>query len=76
VLGGGRLPKACDGDIIKLCGHEGLLQVNADLDSREPVAAPSPHIGTGRELFAFMRHGADNAEHGGSAMLAGMDGVL
>ncbi len=26
--------------------------------------------GTGRELFAFMRHGADGAEQGASAMLA------
>ncbi|WP_037503063.1 phosphogluconate dehydratase [Sphingomonas jaspsi] len=76
ALGGGPLSKVRDGDMIKLCGHSGTLQVHADLDSREPVPPPPPHIGTGRELFAFMRHGADNAEHGGSAMLAGMDGML
>ena len=36
-------------------------------------AAPPPPLGTGRELFAFMRHGADDAEHGASAMLAAME---
>jgi phosphogluconate dehydratase len=76
ALGGGPLSKVMDGDIIKLCGHDGILEVKADLDSRQPVSPPPPPVGTGRELFAFMRHGADNAEHGGSAMLAGMDGVL
>ncbi len=76
ALGGGPLSKVRDGDVIFLCGHDGILLARADLDSREAADSPPPPIGTGRELFAFMRHGADNAEHGGSAMLAGMDAVL
>jgi phosphogluconate dehydratase len=39
-------------------------------DAREDAVAPPPPFGTGRELFAFMRHGADGAERGASAMLA------
>ena len=35
-----------------------------------PAEAPPPETGTGRELFAFMRHGSDGAEQGASAMLA------
>ena len=31
---------------------------------------PEPEQGTGRELFAMFRHLADEAEKGGSAMLA------
>jgi hypothetical protein len=32
----------------------------------------------GRELFGFMRHGANDAEHGASAMLAalGTEGMI
>lgn len=59
-----------DGDVIKLCGQEGLLTVNADLAGREPVQAPAEHMGMGRELFAMLRRHADGAEQGGSAMLA------
>ena len=36
---------------------------------------PPPPLGTGRELFALFRHGADEAERGGSAMLAAMDAL-
>ncbi len=76
ALGGGPLSKVRDGDIIKLCGHEGILACFADLDARDPAPPPPAPLGTGRELFAFMRHGADNAEHGGSTMLAHMEGRL
>jgi phosphogluconate dehydratase len=40
------------------------------------LARPRPHAGTGRELFAFMRAGASEAEQGGSAMLAAMEATL
>ncbi len=70
ALGGGPLAYVQDGDVIRLCGHDGTLEVLADLSGR--TAAPPPHIedGMGRELFAMMRAGADGAEHGASAMLA------
>jgi phosphogluconate dehydratase len=37
---------------------------------RAPAPTPVAHMGTGRELFAMMRATADEAEKGGSAMLA------
>ena len=76
ALGGGPLSRVRDGDVIKLCGHDGHLDVAADLDARDPAPAPKPAHGTGRELFAFMRRTADDAEHGGSAMLAAMEADL
>jgi phosphogluconate dehydratase len=66
----GPLAYVQDGDIIKLCAHEGTLEIRADLSARQPAPAPAPAQGTGRELFAMMRLGADGAEKGGSAMLA------
>ena len=70
ALGGGPLALVQDGDIIRLCGHDGVLEVKADLSGRT-AAEPAPvEDGLGRELFAMMRHNADGAEQGGSAMLA------
>jgi len=72
----GPLARLRDGDVIKLCGHDGVIEtVGVDLDEREPAAAPPPPIGTGRELFAFMRATADDAERGASAMLHAMEEV-
>ena len=59
-----------DGDIIRLCAVTGTLEVLADLSSRVAAAPHTSAQGTGRELFAMFRHGADGAEQGGSAMLA------
>ena len=70
ALGGGPLAFVQDGDIIRLCGHDGLLNVKADLSTRTAAAAPPVEEGMGRELFAMLRLGADGAEKGGSAMLA------
>ena len=67
---GGPLALLRDGDMVRLCGVTGTLEVLADLDARAPAALPPPQAGTGRELFAFMRAGADEAERGASAMLA------
>ncbi len=78
ALGGGPLARLRDGDIVRLCGHDGSLQALVPADewaAREDTPPPPPPLGTGRELFAFMRHGADAAEKGGSAMLAAMEGV-
>ncbi|RJT26380.1 phosphogluconate dehydratase [Chakrabartia godavariana] len=71
ALGGGPIACLQDGDIIRLCGHDGVLDVLADLSGRVPATAPVAEDGLGRELFATMRAGADGAERGASAMLAG-----
>ena len=70
ALAGGALAYVQDGDVIKLCGHDGLLQVKADLSGRTPVSAPRAEMGMGRELFALLRNHADGAEEGASAILA------
>ena len=70
ALGGGPLALVQDGDIIRLCGHDGILEVKADLSARTAATAPPVEDGMGRELFAMLRLGADGAEQGGSAMLA------
>jgi phosphogluconate dehydratase len=74
ALPNGPLASLRDGDVIRLCGHEGHLQVlDADFAGREPAPAPPSPIGTGRELFALMRLHVDEAEAGASAILAAMD---
>lgn len=70
---GGAIAKLQDGDIIRLCANNGTLSVLVDADiwaARAPAPTPARHVGTGRELFALMQAGADEAEKGGSAMLA------
>ena len=70
---GGAIAKLQDGDIIRLCANTGTLSVLVDADiwaARAPAPTPARHVGTGRELFALMQAGADEAEKGGSAMLA------
>jgi phosphogluconate dehydratase len=73
ALGGGPLSLVADGDRIRLCGHDGRLDALVDpMDWGTRIAAQQPDAahGVGRELFAFMRSGADGAEQGASAMLA------
>lgn len=71
ALGGGPIAHLRDGDVIRLCGHDGSLEVLADISGRDPAPSPPSEDGLGRELFAMMRHAADGAEMGASAMLAG-----
>ncbi len=69
--GGGALALLQDGDMVRLCAHNGSLSTDADLSSRTPAVPPlGSGMGMGRELFAMMRNFADGAEKGGSAMLA------
>ncbi|TMJ16508.1 MAG: phosphogluconate dehydratase, partial [Alphaproteobacteria bacterium] len=78
ALGGGPLSKLRDGDIVRLSADTGELSAlvdEAEWAAREPAAPPPPPRGTGRELFALMRHGADTAERGASAMLHHMEEV-
>jgi phosphogluconate dehydratase len=73
ALGGGPLSRLVDGDVIRLCGHDGTLEVLIDAAEWAERAAAAPPVqddGLGRELFAMMRLGADGAEQGASAMLA------
>jgi phosphogluconate dehydratase len=73
--GGGPLAKLRDGDIVRLSAESGELNAlvaQDEWDARAPAETPPPAFGTGRELFAFFRHGADGAEQGASAMLAAM----
>ena len=73
ALAGGAIARLRDGDMVRLSAPEGRLDVlvdESDLEARDLAPAPKPQAGTGRELFAFMRAGADGAEQGASAMLA------
>ncbi|WP_438727502.1 phosphogluconate dehydratase [Parasphingorhabdus sp. DH2-15] len=70
---GGPLAKLRDGDMVRVCAHDGTLEAlvdSAEWDARDNVAAPQQAAGVGRELFAMMRIHSDEAERGGSAMLA------
>lgn len=74
--GGGPLGKLRDGDPVRVCAVTGQLEAlvpQTEWDARVPVDAPPPPYDTGRELFASMRDGCDEAEKGASAMLAAMD---
>ncbi|MEO0501538.1 MAG: phosphogluconate dehydratase, partial [Pseudomonadota bacterium] len=71
--GDGPLARLRDGDIVRLCARSGTLQASvsdADWNARSPAEPPRSETGLGRELFAMMRTHADQAEKGGSAMLA------
>ncbi|WP_076071360.1 phosphogluconate dehydratase [Sphingomonas montana] len=73
ALAGGPLARVQDGDMIRVSGDGGTLDVLVDADvfaARSDAVPPPEPFGTGRELFAFMRAGADEAERGASAMLA------
>lgn len=73
AVGGGAIGKLRDGDVIRLCAEDGILEAlvdEAEWQGRADAQRPVEGMGTGRELFAFMRNGADGAEQGGSSMLA------
>ncbi|QPQ56159.1 phosphogluconate dehydratase [Allosphingosinicella flava] len=77
ALGGGPLSKLRDGDILRVSADSGeIVALVEDLDARDPAKAPPAPVGTGRELFALMRHTADSAEKGASAMLHAMEEAL
>ena len=68
-----------DGDIVRVCARNGEVLALVDpatWAARTPAAAPPPALGVGRELFALFRHHADEAEKGGSAILAAMESVI
>jgi len=79
ALGGGPLARLVDGDVVRICARDGAVTalVNAAVwAARTPVEAPPPALGVGRELFTLFRLHADEAEKGGSAMLAAMEMIV
>jgi phosphogluconate dehydratase len=70
---GGALALLRDGDMVRVCAQTGQLSAlvdPAEWAARVPATTPGEAFGVGRELFALMRAHADDAERGGSAMLA------
>ena len=75
----GPLAHLRDGDRVRVCARTGEVAalVGPELwAARAPAAPPPPAMGLGRELFALLRHHADEAEKGGSAILAAMETVV
>jgi phosphogluconate dehydratase len=73
---GGPLARVRDGDVIRVDGTSGTLQIMvepAELAARE-VAVPSidSSVGCGRELFSFMRVAFSSAEQGASAFTSAL----
>ena len=75
---GGAIARLRDGDLVAIDAEAGTLEVRIDADdwaARAPAPvdlAASAH-GTGRDLFATMRHNAASAEHGGGALFGQHD---
>lgn len=79
ALGGGPIGKLRDGDMVRVCAQQGVVEALVDAaewDARDHPAPPPPPYDTGRELFALFRHHSDLAEQGASAMLAAMESEL
>ena len=76
---GGPLARVRDGDVIRVDGVEGRLQILVDeIEWAARDSAPRPQgigIGCGRELFAFMRAAFSPAEQGASAFTAELDSL-
>jgi phosphogluconate dehydratase len=75
----GALAFLADGDIVRVCARDGEVLALVDpvvWAARSPAAPPPPALGVGRELFALFRQHADEAEKGGSAVLAAMESVI
>src|SRR5690606_21764197 len=79
ALDGGPLSRVRDGDIIRVDGEQGTLEVlvdQAEWESRERVSAPEDlGVGCGRELFGFMRAAFSPAEQGASVFSAGLEAL-
>ncbi|MBX9795643.1 phosphogluconate dehydratase [Sphingomonas sp.] len=78
ALGGGPLARLRDGDVVRVDAESGVLEAlvdSADWAARTPVEAPASPDGCGRELFALFRQHANEAELGGSPLLATMPGL-
>ncbi|HYG27796.1 MAG TPA: phosphogluconate dehydratase [Caulobacteraceae bacterium] len=68
---GGPIARLRDGDLIRLDGTSGALEVlvsEAELHARAPATAPPQPSGFGRELFASLRAAVGPADQGASAL--------
>lgn len=76
---GGPLARVRDGDMIRVNGHTGELQVLVDdkeLAARELASRTvESGEGCGRELFTFMRHSFSTAEQGASAFTESLESL-
>jgi phosphogluconate dehydratase len=79
AYGGGPLALVRDGDLIRLDGHAGELQLlvdAAELAAREPAVDDLVDaVGCGRELFAFMRQSFSSAEQGACAFTSSLESL-
>ena len=71
---GGPLARVRDGDVIRLDGEEGVLEVRLDEAALQARALAAPdisasHVGVGRELFGGFRAAVSGAEQGASVCL-------
>ena len=77
AIDGGPLARLRDGDLLRVDGQGGVLEVlvdAAELADRLPAAAPAAGVqGCGRELFGFMRAAFSSAEQGASVFTAGLE---
>jgi phosphogluconate dehydratase len=79
AVDGGPLARVRDGDLLRVDGQSGVLEVlvdAAELAGRSPAAAPAASVqGCGRELFGFMRAAFSSAEQGASVFAAGLEAL-
>jgi len=76
ALGGGAIARLRDGDMVRVCAQQGVIEALVDAaewDARDMPPAPPAPYDTGRELFALFRHHSDLAEQGASPLLAAME---
>ncbi|GLI96586.1 phosphogluconate dehydratase [Sphingobium sp. BS19] len=76
ALGGGPIGKLRDGDIVRVCAQDGVVEAlvePVEWASRSDPVPPPPPYDTGRELFALFRNHSDLAEEGASPILAAME---
>ncbi|MNM97764.1 Phosphogluconate dehydratase [compost metagenome] len=76
---GGPLARVRDGDLLRVDGQAGTLELlvdAAEFAAREPARWDlEPNVGTGRELFAFMREAFSSAEQGASAFTRNLESL-
>ncbi|VVP39627.1 phosphogluconate dehydratase [Pseudomonas silesiensis] len=74
---GGALARVQEGDIIRVDGVTGTLELKVDAEefaAREPAKGLlANNIGSGRELFGFMRLAFSSAEQGASAFTSALE---
>ena len=76
---GGALARVQDGDMIRVDGVKGTLQLlvdEAEFAARTPAIGTLDNaVGTGRELFAFMRQAFSSAEQGASTFTSSLESL-